>query len=92
MPPSDADDADDANTIKAAMTDVSRLGLLQAGEPEPRFVESYIDFPVHDEYPDHTKIYHPATQPPDGSPLFIHIFGGGFIAGDCDVLTPMCRA
>lgn len=74
------------------MAEVSRLGLLQAGPPEPSLVEEYVDIPMRDGHLSRTKVYRPAQMRTQGSPVIVNIFGGGFIAGDCDVFTPICRA
>lgn len=83
---------DDAKSIAANMKAISQQGLMDAGAPEPSLVEQYIDIPVRDGFPSRTKVYRPAERPSGGSPLIIHIFGGGWISGDCDQSTPTCRS
>lgn len=90
--PTPPPDWDDANNIKAAMAEVSKLGLQQAGRPEPSLVEEYIDVPMRDGFLSRTKISRPAQRPTAGSPLIVHFYGGGWISGDCDVSTPLVRA
>lgn len=83
---------DDAGSIAATMAAVSKLGLLQAGSPEPGLIEEYMEIPMRDGHMSRTKVYRPTQRPAAGSPLILHIYGGGWISGDCDISTPMCRA
>lgn len=82
---------DDASIVVAVMAEVSKQGLLLAGPPEPSLVEEYIEIPLRDGHLSRTKIYRPAEHPAEGSPLIVYIYGGGWISGDCNQSTPMCR-
>ena len=47
---------------------------------------------MRDGYESTIKVHRPATAPSEGSPLVVFIFGGGWISGSKDQLTPLARS
>lgn len=60
------------------------------GPPPPYTKEFYHDIPMSDGYMSSLKIHKPVEDKP--GPLIVLCFGGGFIAGDNNQMTPVARA
>lgn len=85
-------DWNNAAAMNAAMAFGSKQGLEMAGPAESSIIEEYKDIPMRDGFQSMIKIIRPSTTPPDGSPLIIFCYGGGFIGGDMHAGTPFARA
>ncbi|KAI7267975.1 lipase/esterase [Hortaea werneckii] len=90
--PSPPIDWNDETAFKALFQTVEATTLAQLGPPESTLVETEQDIPMRDGYASSMKIHKPATPPPQGSPLIVLLFGGGFIGGSKHQMTPNARA
>lgn len=75
--------------MRAAM---GKQRLAALGPPGPDLKESFKKIPMRDGFESELKIFQPTAKPAAGSPLIVLCFGGGFVVGDNEQLTPYSRA
>ncbi|TKA71637.1 hypothetical protein B0A55_07573 [Friedmanniomyces simplex] len=90
--PSPPLDWSDATALKSLMVIVTAANMNQLGPAESSIEESERQIPMRDGYESTIKIHKPASKPSAGSPLVVLIFGGGFVSGAVDQMTPQARA
>ncbi|KAK5127090.1 hypothetical protein LTR85_008450 [Meristemomyces frigidus] len=87
-PPPDWENADAMAANLAAMT---AMTLEQIGPPESGITEEEQLIPMRDGFKSTIKVHKPSSPPSSGSPLIVLIFGGGWISGGKDQMTPFAR-
>ncbi|GAB7350765.1 hypothetical protein MBLNU459_g1309t1 [Dothideomycetes sp. NU459] len=88
IPKLDWNDVKTFREMRAAMQE-QRLAAL--GPPGPDIKESSKKIPMRDGFESELKIFQPTKEVPGGSPLIVLCFGGGFVVGDNQQLTPYSR-
>ncbi|KAK3063710.1 hypothetical protein LTS18_013388 [Coniosporium uncinatum] len=66
--------------------------VKELGPISEKVKESYGDIAMSDGYTSKCKIFQPTTRPPEGSPLVVLFFGGGFMFGTVEQCTGTARA
>lgn len=61
------------------------------GPPPSELAESFQEIPMRDGFNSELKIFKPTQPAPDGTPLIVLVFGGGFVVGGNGQLTAMSR-
>lgn len=87
LPPQDFSDYNGLRDGLRAMTEAV-IDLI--GPAPPGTKEFFHDIPMRDGYMSSLKIHKPSEDV--AGPLIVLCFGGGFIAGDNNQMTPMARA
>lgn len=82
---------DDYLAAQSMVATMERMTNEALGELESTLTEYYVDFPLRDGSEGRLKVVRPSTPPPNGSPLVALLFGGGFIAGTEEQMTPYAR-
>jgi acetyl esterase/lipase len=85
-------DWEDAAGVAGMLAGISAATLVQLGPAESSIVEEYRKIPMRDGFQSTIKVHRPAETPSSGSPLIVLLFGGGFISGDKDQMTPLARS
>ncbi|KAK3080590.1 hypothetical protein LTS18_014992 [Coniosporium uncinatum] len=66
--------------------------VKELGPISEKVKESYGEIAMSDGYASKCKIFQPTTPPPEGSPLVVLFFGGGFMFGTVEQCTGTARA
>lgn len=82
----------DVESVRASIAAMMAQGEALLGPPEAGLIEEYKSIPMSDGFQSKLKIHRPATKPSGGSPLIFLFFGGGFISGNEEMMTPYARA
>ncbi|KAH9825730.1 AB hydrolase superfamily protein [Teratosphaeria destructans] len=90
--PSPPLDWNDDVAMKNALGALSAMTLQQLGPPEPNLIEEEKEVPMRDDFKSLVKIHRPKDGVHGGGPLIVLIFGGGWVSGDKDSMTPTARA
>jgi acetyl esterase/lipase len=85
-------DWSDYQGVRNVISAVSAQTLAQIGPPEASLIEEERKIPMRDGFESTIKIHKPAKTPAGGSPLIVLIFGGGWISGSYQDMTPNARA
>ncbi|WPH00044.1 lipase/esterase [Acrodontium crateriforme] len=83
-------DNNDQLKVMAKVMDATVLSAL--GTAEPALQESYFEIAMRDGFQSRAKLIKPTSPPACGSPLIVLMFGGGFVIGSPDQMTPVGRA
>ncbi|KAF1348956.1 Alpha/Beta hydrolase protein [Delphinella strobiligena] len=78
--------------FRAFRNAVEKDSLAALGPPPPEVDESFINIRMRDGYQSELKVFKPTQPPPGGSPLFVLVYGGGFVVGSNGQLTATARA
>ncbi|KAF2766222.1 alpha/beta-hydrolase [Teratosphaeria nubilosa] len=68
------------------------MTLQQLDSPEPTLIEEEKEIPMRDEFKNVVKIHRPKDGIQGGGPMIVLNFGGGWVSGDKDSMTPTARA
>lgn len=82
-------DFSDHNVVREGLRLMTDAVLGQLGLPPPGMTERYHKIPLRDGTSSELKIHKPSQS---GGPLIVLCFGGGFVAGDNNQMTPVARA
>ena len=81
---------DDYTGVREGLRIMTEAVIELIGPPPPGTKEFFHDIPMSDGYTSSLKIHKPAED--IAGPLIVLCFGGGFIAGDNNQMSPVARA
>lgn len=81
----------DAATMRKIVGSAEKMKNDELGPPEPTLVEWYEDFCLQDGTKSEVKVVRPASPTSHGGPLVALIFGGSWISGSQEQMTPYAR-
>ncbi|THW18350.1 lipase/esterase [Aureobasidium pullulans] len=79
----------DIKTFRAMRVEMEKEKLKALGSPAPHVEEEFKNVSMRDGFESQIKIHRPTGK--SGGPLLVLIFGGGFVVGDNQQLTPYGR-
>lgn len=84
-------DWNDLERLRAGRAQMEKQAMAAMGPPPPQVTETRHTITLRDGHKSELKIHRPSNASAKGAPLIVLVFGGGFMLGNNDQLTPYAR-